>query len=272
MLSRRLWLCAIIASASAWVLPAVAATLRAQYTVSLIGLPIGVANIVGSFTPTSYKINGTAKMTGLASLLISSRGVASASGSINGGRLIPNAYTTTAANASESRTVHIVMAGGAVKGVEINPPLEDRPGRVPVTERDKKDVIDPMSALVMTVPGNEALIGPAACNRRLPIFDGGARFDVTLSFVGIRQVRANGYTGPVAVCAARYTPIAGFRPDRKATKFMAENREMEAWLAPVQGSRVVLPFRISIMTMIGMTVIEAGEFSVNASTSSAAPN
>jgi hypothetical protein len=252
--------------------PADAATLRVQYSVSLIGLPIGVAAITGVFSPTSYKIEGNARMTGLASILVSSKGAATASGAINAGRLVPAAYTTVAANASESRRVRMVMAGGSVKGVDINPPLDDRPGRVPVTERDKRDVIDPMSALVMPVPGNESLVGPAACNRKLPIFDGGMRFDVTLTFVAVRQVRTNGYAGPVTVCSARYTPIAGYRPDRKATKFMAENRQIETWLAPVQGSRLVLPYRIAIMTMIGMTVIEAGEFSIDTSTSSAAPN
>jgi hypothetical protein len=270
--NRRLSSYAVFFSALIGVAPANAATLRVQYTVSLIGLPIGVAALTGVFSPTSYKLDGNAKMTGLASILISSKGAAAASGAISAGRLIPSAYTTMAANASESRTVRMVMAGGTVKGIEINPPLDDRPGRVPLTERDKKDVIDPMSALVMPVPGNDALVGPAACNRKLPIFDGGMRFDVTLSFVGIRQVRTNGYAGPVTVCSARYTPIAGYRPDRKATKFMAENRQIETWLAPVQGSRVVLPYRIAIMTMIGMTVIEAGEFLVDTSTSSAAPN
>ncbi len=253
-------------------LPAPAATLHVQYSVSLIGLPIGVAALTGVFGPTSYKLDGNARMTGLASILVSSKGAAAASGAISAGRIIPTAYTTTAANATESRRIRMVMAGGAVKGVEIVPPLDDRPGRVPVTERDKKDVIDPMSALVMPVPANEALVGPAACNRKLPIFDGGMRFDVTLSFVGVRQVKTNGYAGPVTVCSARYTPIAGYRPDRKATRFMAENREIETWLAPVQGSHVVLPYRIALMTMVGMTVIEAAEFSVDTSTSSAAPN
>jgi Protein of unknown function (DUF3108) len=253
-------------------LPAPAATLHVQYSVSLIGLPIGVAALTGIFGPTSYKLDGNARMTGLASILVSSKGAAAASGAISAGRIIPTTYTTTAANATESRRIRMVMAGGAVKGVEIVPPLDDRPGRVPVTERDKKDVIDPMSALVMPVPANEALVGPAACDRKLPIFDGGMRFDVTLSFVGVRQVKTTGYAGPVTVCAARYTPIAGYRPDRKATRFMADNRQIETWLAPVQGSHVVLPYRIALMTMIGMTVIEAAEFSVDTSTSSAAPN
>jgi UTP:GlnB (protein PII) uridylyltransferase len=66
-----------------------------------------------------------------------------------------------------------------------------------------------------------------------------------------------GYEGPVAVCSARYVAVAGHRPDRPATKFMENNKEMEVWLAPVSESRITVPLRISVATMVGTTVIEA---------------
>ena len=59
------------------------------------------------------------------------------------------------------------------------------------------------------------------------------------------------------VCNVRYVPIAGHRLHRPATKFMQENRDMSVWLAPVEGARVLVPFRISIRTMIGTSVVEA---------------
>ena len=96
------------------------------------------------------------------------------------------------------------------------------------------------------------------------MFDGYTRFDVALTYVGEREVSAKGYTGPVAICAARYVPIAGHRRDRPATKFMAENKDIEVWLAPVAGAQVLMPFRISVRTMVGTAVIEASEFSVEA--------
>jgi Protein of unknown function (DUF3108) len=77
-------------------------------------------------------------------------------------------------------------------------------------------------------------------------------------------VSATGYSGPVAVCALRYIPIAGHRPNRPGTKFMAENKNMEVWLAPIESARVLLPYRISVKTMIGTAVIEASEFTVEA--------
>ena len=38
---------------------------RATYSVSLLGLPIGTAGIVGEINRTSYRIEGNAKLTGL---------------------------------------------------------------------------------------------------------------------------------------------------------------------------------------------------------------
>lgn len=93
---------------------------------------------------------------------------------------------------------------------------------------------------------------------------------MALAFVGTRNVQTQGYSGPVAVCAARYTPIAGHRPDRPGTKFMAENRQMEAWLAPVGNSGVLVPYRIAVRTMVGTTVIEAKEFVVSGAAQKAA--
>jgi hypothetical protein len=65
----------------------------------------------------------------------------------------------------------------------------------------------------------------------------------------------------VTICSARYIPVAGHKPDAKATRFMADNKEMEVWLAPVPHEHLVVPYRVSLMTMAGTAVIEASELS-----------
>jgi hypothetical protein len=237
---------------------------RATYSVSLLGLPIGTAGIVGEINRTSYRIEANAKLTGLATLVANSSGAATGSGAISAGRILPATYAVTAANSQMTRTMRMSLVGSAVTGVDISPPFEDRPDRVPLRDRDKRGVIDPVGAFVIPVPGAEPLVGPVACNRSIPVFDGYTRFDVRLAYVGQRRVATTGYAGPVAVCAVRYVPIAGHRPDRPGTKFMAENKNMELWLAPMESARVLLPYRISVRTMIGTAVIEASDFSVAA--------
>ena len=125
---------------------------------------------------------------------------------------------------------------------------------------DKRGVVDPVGAVILPAPASGPMLSPAACNRKVPIFDGYTRFDVDLSYVGERTVSAKGYDGPVAVCAARYVPISGHSRDRPATKFMADNKDLEVWLAPIASDHVLFPFRVSVRTMIGTTVVEAQEF------------
>jgi hypothetical protein len=236
---------------------------HATYNVSLIGLPIGVADVTGQISATAYRIEASAKISGLATILSNAKGAATGAGAIVSGRILPATFATTAANSKMTRTVRMAVNDGAVTGVDISPPIEERPGRVPLKAEDERGIVDPVGSIVVPVAGGTPLVGPAACNRSIPIFDGYTRFDVRLSYVGQRRVTTKGYTGPVVVCSARYVPIAGHNPERPAVKFMISNRQMEVWLAPIESAHVLVPFRASVGTMLGTTVVEASEFSVN---------
>lgn len=254
---------AVALSALAPASAAKAEPMRARYSITLLGIPLGTATLDGDLGAGGYRIAVNAKLTGIAALMSSSRGAATAAGGYQKGRIQPAAYANTSANSKETRTVRIAIDGGTVKGVDISPPIDPVPDRVPLTAAHTRGIIDPLSALVMPVPGSELVIGPAACNRTLPVYDGFTRFDVTLAYAGTRNVKSKGYVGPVAVCDVRYTPIAGHR-QRKPVQFMAENKDIHVWLAPVGDTRVVVPFRISVATMVGTTVIEAAEFGADA--------
>ena len=238
---------------------------RARYTVSLIGFPIGEAAAAGSIGPASYRIDLNAKLTGVAAMVANVKLALAATGALRRGGVAPSTYATTSANSQGSRTVRMSLDAGNVKAVEIFPPFEDKDGRVPVTAANKRNILDPATALIMAVPEGQPLVGPAACNRTIPVYDGYVRFDVTLHYVGVRDVAVDGYSGPVSVCAARYTPVSGHKRDSKSTKFMAENRDIEAWLAPIERAHVVVPFHIALMTLAGTAVVDAVEFSVEPS-------
>ena len=246
-----------------WSLSAQAEALHARYGVTLLGLPLGKASLDGEVAGQTYKIAINARLTGIASVVSNSKGAAVASGAFLRGLIVPSAYANTSANATQTRTVRVAMSGGSVKGVDISPPIDPSPERVPLTDAHTRNIVDPLSAMIMPVPGTEPIMGPAACNRTIPVYDGFTRFDVTLTYIGQRQVKAKGYAGPVSVCAVRYTPIAGHR-NRKPVQFMAQNKDIEVWLAPVGANRVLVPFRISMATMIGHLNIEADEFSAAA--------
>ncbi len=243
--------------------PLRAAGVEAQYAISLAGLSIGKASLSIVQEGNAYTLNASAALTGIVGAVAKGRGAATARGSVGSGGVLTNGFSLSASNGKEQRTIQIAAASGSVRNVVIDPPFVDKGDegvRIPLRDSHKIGIIDPVSALIMPSRAADPF-DKSNCERRIPVFDGSQRFDVVLSYVGIRQVKSErGYSGPVLVCSARYVPVAGHRPDRRVTKFMAENRSMDAWLAPVNGGKLLVPYRISVKTMIGTTVIEAEVF------------
>lgn len=241
---------------------AAAGDVVARYTISLAGLSLGKAALEGSLNGADYSLNVSSALTGIVGAVSKGRGAATARGNLaNNGSVLTSGFSLSASNGKEDRTIQMAAASGSIRSVVIEPPFEDKApeARVPLKDQHKLNVLDPVSALIMPVKGANPL-DAANCDRRLPVFDGSQRFDVVLSYAGTRPVKANGYTGQALVCSARYVPVAGHRPDRRVTKFMVENKSMDTWLVPVNGGKQLIPYRISVKTMIGTAVIEADSF------------
>ena len=112
--------------------PATAANadvLHAVYSVSLIGLPIGVAKVTANVTPTSYAVDATARLSGLATLLSNSRGASRGKGAIVSGHIVPASFATVATSYNTTRTIRMALAGNTVTGIDIQPPFDDKIGR-----------------------------------------------------------------------------------------------------------------------------------------------
>ena len=101
------------------------------YGVSLVGLPIGVAHVTADITPSSYSVDFRARMSGLASLVSNARGASSGKGAIVGGHIEPATFATTASSSKMTRTIRMALADNAVTGVEIAPPFDENPDRIP---------------------------------------------------------------------------------------------------------------------------------------------
>ena len=120
-----------------------------------------------------------------------------------------------------------------------------------------------MTASLMRVAGAADPVSAETCQRSAAVFDGRMRYDLRLAFKRLEKVKADkGYQGPVVVCSVSFTPLAGHIPSRAAIKYLASAQDMEVWLAPVAGTRVVVPFRISVPTPLGEAVLEATQFAV----------
>jgi Protein of unknown function (DUF3108) len=238
-------------------------TLKVSYDITLAGLPLGKADLSSSFAGSKYEMEGRAKLTGLAMILTGGKGEASASGTLaEDTSPRSSSFAVVSKTSDNQRSVRMGLKSGRVAKVEIDPPLEPRPDRVPVKAADKRGVVDPMSALLMPAVASKNLTDPANCDRIIPVFDGASRMNVVLSYGETKNVEVPGYSGPVLVCNARYVPISGHRSERPATKFMQENKDIAVWLAPVEGPRLLFPLKVSVRTMIGMGEMQASLWSL----------
>lgn len=235
--------------------------LEARYVATLAGIPIGKGVWVIDVNDDQYTARAAGRTTGLLQVFAGGSGSAAGNGTVNGGKPVSSSYTAVIASDKKTDQVRMAVSGGNVKEFSAEPPWPPTPDRVPVTEAHRRGITDPMSATLMVVSGNGDPVKPEACNRTLAVFDGRGRFDLILSFKRMDRVRSErGYEGPVVVCAVRYHPISGHRPHRSAIRYLTEQRDIEVALAPLAGTRVLIPYRVSVPTVLGTAVLEAVDF------------
>jgi hypothetical protein len=80
---------------------------------------------------------------------------------------------------------------------------------------------------------------------------------------------SEGYQGQVVVCSAKFLPVAGYDPKHFLVTYLAAQHEPEIWLAPLNGTRLLVPYRASISTPMGVGVLEATKFTFMSSEQSA---
>jgi hypothetical protein len=235
--------------------------LEAHYTASVAGIVVGRGSWVVDIGQNQYTAAASGRVVGLLKILANAEGTVAAHGVIEGGRLLPASYSSRVTADDKVDDVRLALTAGVITEAVAEPPTPPSPDRIPISETHRRGVLDPMTAELMPVGGSGDPLSPEACRRTLPIFDGRQRFDLTLTFKRFDHVKAEkGYQGPVVVCMVTYQPIAGHRPGRAAIKYLMAAREMEMWLAPIAGTRVLVPFRASVPTLIGQAVLEATQF------------
>jgi hypothetical protein len=228
---------------------------EARYGITFAGIPIGKGEWSMEFRSDSYTMSAGGSASGLITALISGEGTIGARGTMRDGKPSPTQFTSLLKRDDEKNETRMSLDNGQV--MEIVPASEPADkDRVRVTETHRTGVIDPLSALAVA-----ASLDAQACQRTLAIFDGRRRYDLKLSFKRMDKVKADkGYAGAAVVCATALQPIAGHRTNSALAKYLTEGREIEIWFAPVTGTPLLAPFRLSVASMIGNMVVAATQF------------
>jgi hypothetical protein len=159
------------------------------------------------------------------------------------------------------------FANGEVSDISIVPRKKQNPRRVPVTKDQLVNVLDPLTAAIVSPRAD----GPAGdltiCERTVPVFDGQQRFDLVLKPKRADSL-GNGapaaLSGPVAVCQVKYVPIAGYRPGHSGVKFVTENEDIEVWLVRLPNTALYLPYRVVMPTAWGTGSVTLTKLKVGA--------
>ena len=236
--------------------------LDARYNVTLGGVPFGRGAWVIDVKEDHFTSAVSGATSGLLQLFSKGRGTSAARGNVAaGGQLTATSYSSSIETEKKYDEVRMVMNAGTVKEFIAEPPNTPDPRRVPVKEQHRRGVLDPMTASIVRVPGNGNTFVPQACDRKLAVFDGRMRYDLQLVYKRLDRVKSEkGYQGNVVVCTVYFSPVAGHVPDRAVLRYMQKLRDTEMWLAPIAGTRLMVPYRVSVTTPLGQGLLQAAQF------------
>jgi hypothetical protein len=235
--------------------------LDAYYTATLLGLPIGHISWAVALKEHRFSSVATGSIAGFLRLFLDAQGSVTAEGRLSAGKPIPSKFQLKLLAGKWSDEVGIVFTGNRAKETVLPTSAAPSADYVPIKNGDRVGASDPMTALLVYVGGTGATTVPQACERRVAIFDGHTRYNLRLAFERLSTVRAaEGYEGQVVVCAAKFLPVAGYDPKHFLVTYLAAQRETEIWLAPVGSTRILVPYRASISTPMGVGVLEATRF------------
>lgn len=259
----RLALAALGGLVAAWAAEPAAAQgkLEAQYEATLSGIPVGRGAWNIDIQDEVFSAAASGGTTGILKSFASGSGTGASQGRVVNGALVATAYQASTTTSKKTEEIHITLDKGNVKefGIIPEPPVDA--DRIVVTDAHRRGVFDPMTASLVRVSGSGDPLSPEACHGSAPVFDGRMRYELKLDFKRMETVKAEkGYHGPVVVCALYFVPVAGYIPDRPVIKYLAAQRNIEIALAPVAGTRILVPFWLKVPTPLGPAMLEATSF------------
>jgi len=232
--------------------------LKVDYSIALGGFNLGTADIEANLGDGNYELDATVRTEGIADQFFETTFVLESQGSFLGNRVKPARFVSTYQDADSSRRVELTYPSRGAPVMAAEPAYGDGFGPH-VQLNDILMTQDPISALLL--PISSATASP--CDRSLPLFDGRRRYDLQLREDGMTEINGgeNAYNGPAMRCTVGMLPVAGY--ERKTLiKLLAREDSIRVWLAPLQGSDVWIPVRMTLRTPFGGAVMRATRFEV----------
>jgi hypothetical protein len=224
---------------------------RAEYVVSLFGLPIAQANFDSTFDNRRFSINGTVSSSGLARLFDKTTGTTRVAGVIDRNGATPRTFQSAYQSGDKSSRTTIRFDGRKVVKTSNTPRRRTLPKDwVGIPKAQLAAALDPISASL--VRANSA---SEVCDRTVRIFDGEMRADLKLTHRATGTMP--GFDGEAVTCDARLVPVAGYRKGNKQIAYLAKESRVSITFVRLADTGFYTPADASVGTQIGTVRITA---------------
>jgi uncharacterized protein DUF3108 len=230
--------------------PAAADTFSLEYQgAALAIIPLGSITVDATIEDNSYDIQTHMASGGLLNIFEHMNIAASASGAIEGDRVIWRRYDLDHHYSRKHRTVAMNVAADGAVVAQINPTYRVW-GTPPASDQQRRGARDPLSSMVaMAIDVGEH----QRCQGSYPTFDGRFYYRLELSGGARGHFDSAGYDGEVLKCSMAYVAVAGF----EGTDSWGHRRipQGEIWFALAPDSRFAPPVRVTTPLSAGGAVV-----------------
>lgn len=203
------------------------------YSIAFWGVPFGHTNFEAKFAGDSYRTTSHFETSGVVSAFWGATIDASSSGEYSAQAVKPSVYDSFYRRSAEKKErVKVTYGPSGIPVTEADPPYNTT--KYPVTDAQKKDGLDPLSAVSFIMLGVKS-DAARPCGTVAPVFDGRRRYNIEFTYLRDEPVNIAGvYAGKAHLCQMRYNQIAGFKP-----KILKEGRAFPpifGWFADIPGA------------------------------------
>jgi hypothetical protein len=190
--------------------PKAPASLDIAYSLAFWGIPFGETSYSGKFSNGEYAASSHFNTSGIVSIFWQATIDASVTGRISAQSISPIEYDSFyRRGSSKKERVKVSFDTNAVTTLA-DPPYDTT--KYPVSESQKREAVDPMSAITLVLAGVKAdRANP--CGTVAPVFDGRRRYNIEFTYIKDERVDLGKlFSGTAHLCQVHYRQIAGFKP------------------------------------------------------------